>query len=57
MYKESDVVTPNEGIVWPNDPNRFKPQPKKYEETKFVPFECDQPNLDDFIPIRYDILL
>ncbi|XP_070497121.1 uncharacterized protein [Chironomus tepperi] len=51
VYKESDVVIPTSDIVWPNDPNRFKPPPKKYEETKNEPFECDDPALDEFSEI------
>lgn len=57
VYKESDVVTSDSDIVWPNDPNRFKPPTKKYEEKEFVPFECDPPELEDYIPIRLVILL
>lgn len=57
MYKETDVVTSDSGIVWPNDPNRFKPPTKKYEEKEFVPFECEDPILVDYIPIRLVILM
>lgn len=53
VYKETDVVTPISNIVWPNDPTRLKPPTTiKYDETKNVPFECEDPTLEDFIPIE-----